>query len=138
MPSKTAILKNLQRAKLEASKSTFFKQHVGCVLMVGNRVLALAHNSEKTYPIQQRYNKFRGFRHPERDNFGYIHAEMQILQKTQYLDLDWEDTTLYIGRVTRGGEQGLARPCPACERAIRKRGIGTVYYTLDKEGFDIL
>ena len=63
---------------------------------------------------------------------------MQALQNTKYLDIDWEDVVLYVGRQTRTGEQGLAKPCPACQKAIKERGIGTVYYTLNNDGFDVL
>lgn len=138
MPSKTQILKFLDKAKQESTKSTFFKQKVGCVMTIGNKPIVVAHNSEKTYPIQKKYNRYRNFRRPEEDNHAYIHAEMQALQNTKYLDIDWEDVVLYVGRQTRTGEQGLAKPCPACQKAIKERGIGTVYYTLNNDGFDVL
>ena len=138
MPSKTQILKFLDKAKQESTKSTFFKQKVGCVMTIGNKPIVVAHNSEKTYPIQKKYNYYRNFRRPEEDNHAYIHAEMQALQNTKYLDIDWEDVVLYVGRQTRTGEQRLAKPCPACQKAIKERGIGTVYYTLNNDGFDVL
>lgn len=138
MPSKSTILKNLEKAKEISYNSNFFRQGVGAVLYLGNKRIAHGVNSAKSYPIQKRYNQYRNFRTGDATNFAYIHAEMDCLQKTKYLDIEWSDTILYVGRRKRDNTQGLAKPCPACERAIRDRGIGTVYYTLEGSGFDIL
>ena len=133
------IYKFLEKAKKISINSNFPRQKIGCVLTYHNKILAIGTNLNKTYPIQKKYNKFRQFsRKDNTTNNGCIHAEMLCLQKTKYLNLNWEDVILYVGREKIDGTQGLAKPCPACQKAIKERKIGTVYYTLEKEGFDIL
>lgn len=139
MPSKTSILRNLEKAKKVSKFSNFPRQKVGCVLMLKNKILAIGYNSTKTYPIQKKYNQFRKFSRIDKTTHnGFIHAEMMCLQKTKYLKINWEDVVLYVARIKVDGSQGLAKPCPACIKAIKERGVGTIYYTLEETGFDIL
>ena len=139
MPSKKNVIKFLSKALKTSRNSDFDRQKVGCVLVFKNKIVAFEKKKKKTYPIQKKYNLFRNFSRADKTtNNGMIHAEMMCLQKTKYLNLNWEDVILYVGREKIDGTQGLAKPCPACQKAIKERKIGTVYYTLEKEGFDIL
>lgn len=139
MPSKKMIFKFLSKALEISKKSDFNRQKVGCILTIKNKIIAYGYNSQKTYPMQKKYNNFRTFSRIDKTTHnGMIHAEMMCLQKTKFLDLDWEEVTLYVARTKANNSQGLAKPCEACQKAIKERGIGTVYYTLEKEGFDIL
>ena len=140
MPSKKTILKFLDRAKQDSLKSDFPRQGVGCVAVIGNKQIAIAHNTCKSHPKQKEYNKYRGFDEPDKDK-GTIHAEIHVLQKIRHLDVDFEDVVLYVGRQKKDGSQGMAKPCKACQRMINEMGIGTVYYTeddVDGVKFDVL
>ena len=130
MPSKKTILKFLDKAKQDSLKSNFPRQGVGCVAVIGNKQIAIGHNTTKSHPKQKEYNKYRNFEHPEKDT-GTIHAEINVLQKIRHLDLDFEDVVLYVGRQKKDGSQGCAKPCKACQKLIKEMGIGTVYYTED-------
>lgn len=138
MPSKTTILKNLEKAKAISKLSDFPKQKIGCIIIYKN-CWFFGFNSSKTYPIQKKYNLFRKFyRIDKTTHNGFIHAEMMCLQKTKFLDWNWDEVIMYVARTKVDGTQGLAKPCEACQKAIKERGIGTVYYTLEDSGFDIL
>lgn len=112
-------------ARQASLKSDFEKCHTGAVAIYHSRVLALGWNSEKTSSMQARYNKARGF-----DGYVFrssIHAEMMVINKIKYLDIDFSRVRLFVWR---GNEYPqISRPCAACEKAIRDLGIKRVFYT---------
>ena len=128
MPSEATIKRFMLRAREAAKHSTYPKQSIGAVLVYGNKILATGYNTNKTNTTQKRYNIERGYDQNVKNN-GICHAEMQILLKTKFLDIDWDKTTLYVYRELKNGTIGCAKPCPACEKAIKERGITSVYYT---------
>lgn len=101
---------------------------LGAVAIYNNKILALGWNSNsKTSSLQARYNCLRGF-----DGYSFkssIHAEMMVISKIRYLDINFKDVRLFIWRGKEAPK--LARPCQACEKAIRDLGIRRVFYTGD-------
>lgn len=130
MPSELSIKRNFQKAKAASALSDFPTHKLGAVMMLGNKVLAVGYNITKTHPIQKKYNIERGY-DPNVRNNGQIHAEMMCLINTKYLDVDWSRVSLYIYREHKDHTTALAKPCPACEKAIRERGIKQVYFTTE-------
>ena len=131
MPSELSIKRNFQKAKAASMLSDFPTYKLGAVMMLGNKVLAVGYNITKTHPIQKRYNIERGY-DPNVKNNGQIHAEMMCLINTKYLDVDWSRVSLYIYREHKDHTTAIAKPCPACEKAIRERGINQVYFTTEE------
>ena len=130
MPSELSIKRNFQKAKAASMLSDFPNHKLGAVMMLGNKVLAVGYNITKTHPIQKKYNIERGY-DPNVKNNGQIHAEMMCLINTKYLDIDWSRVSLYIYREHKDHTTAMAQPCPACEKAIRERGIKLVYFTTE-------
>lgn len=99
---------------------------LGAVAIYGGKVLAIGWNCNKTHPIQARYNSMeRGF-----DGYSYkstIHAEMMVINKIKYLDINFSKVKFFVWRGKEGPK--LSRPCAACERALRDLGIKHVFYT---------
>lgn len=111
-----------QKASL---RSDFGRCHTGAVAIYGGKVLALGWNSDKTSSMQARYNKARGFN-------GYtfkssLHAEMMVVNKIKYLDIDFSQVRIFVWRGKNSPE--MSKPCAACEKAIRDLGIKKVFYT---------
>ncbi len=131
MPSELSIKRNFQKAKAASTLSDFPTHKLGAIMMLGNKVLAVGYNITKTHPIQKKYNIERGY-NPDVKNNGQIHAEMMCLINTKYLDVDWSRVSLYIYREHKDHTTAVAKPCPACEKAIRERGINQVYYTTEE------
>lgn len=131
MPSELSIKRNFQKAKAASMLSDFPTHKLGAVMMLGNKVLAVGYNITKTHPIQKKYNIERGY-DPDVKNNGQIHAEMMCLINTKYLDVDWSRVSLYIYREHKDHTTAIAKPCPACEKAIRERGINQVYFTTEE------
>ena len=112
-------------AKSASLNSDFPRSHTGAVAVYHNKVLALGWNSNKTSSMQARYNAARGF-----NGYHYkstIHAEMMVVNKIKYLDIDFSQVRMFIWR----GEDKpqISKPCAACEKAIRDLGIKRVFYT---------
>jgi tRNA(Arg) A34 adenosine deaminase TadA len=84
-------------------------------------------------PMQKEFNPCRGFEDDACKHFG--HAEMRALHKliNLYYDknLDMSKLSIIIYREHRNGNYALAKPCKACEAALRKVGIRNIYYTGD-------
>ena len=113
-------------AKNASYHSDFGCHSLGAVALYGGKLLAIGWNSCKTHPIQAKYNSAqRGF-----DGYTYrstIHAEMMVLNKIKYLDINFNKVKLFVWRGK--DTPRLAKPCPACEKAIRDLGIKHIYYT---------
>lgn len=118
-----------------ASKSEFHRAQMGCVATYRRRVIAEANNSNKTHPLQGKYNVYRDDYHDNGTVIPKVHAEIACLSIVKSLmvkhDINPADITLYVARSCRNRESGLARPCKACMRAIKDMGIKKVFYTTD-------
>ena len=112
-------------ARKASLNSDAMPHKLGAVAIYNNHVLAVGWNSEKTSSLQARYNCERGF-----DGYAFkssIHAEMMVISKIRYLDIDFKNVKLFIWRGKH--EPRLAKPCAACEKALRDLGIRHVFYT---------
>lgn len=140
MPSHNAILKNLDRARKVSLCSDFKRARLGCVVVIGSKVVSVGYNQLKTSPVQKEYNKYRTYRQehiPDHIHNDTLHAEIDALNKCSYLDYDWKTAEIYIGREDRAGNSKLAKPCPACLEAIKQRGIKRIFYTTE-DGYGFL
>jgi len=52
------------------------------------------------------------------------HAESRCLRKAGW------GSTLWVARILKSGEWGLAKPCTNCQNMIRHMGVKRVYYTI--------
>lgn len=118
--------KGYELAKAASLNSDFYKCHTGAVAIYGNKVLAIGWNSEKLSPLQAKYNtRTRGFNgHEYRSS---IHAEMMVVNKIKYLDVDFSQVRIFVWRGHK--TPMLSKPCKACEKAMRDLGIRKVFYT---------
>jgi deoxycytidylate deaminase len=126
-------LRRFYQAREEALRSDFQGQQVGCVIVLGNRVLARAHNSTKTHTEQAAFNIYRQFNQEPDSVIPRVHAEIAALSKCRYADVDWSKVELYVWRETKDERKyGNSSPCISCRAAIKKRGIRRVFYTGDE------
>lgn len=102
----------MQCAKVESNKSRGNWQ-LGAVIVKKNKVIAKAHNLDKTHPI------FGSGRYKN------LHAEGHAIWKAVRQGIDVTGSTIYVYRKN----ENLAKPCPCCMRLIQKYGIKNVIYT---------
>ena len=118
-------MRGYELARKSSLKSDFNRQSLGAVAVYGNKVLAYGWNRNKTSSIQAKYNFERGF-----DGYAHkssIHAEMMVVNKIKYLDVDFSAVKIFVWR----GKNSplMSKPCAACEKAMRDLGIKKIYYT---------
>lgn len=124
-----------RHAAAEAEKSTFTgacSVKVGAVAVLGGCVIARGHNSNKTSPIQAKYNHLR-YSDPATGYYpAKVHAEIACLTKIKYLDPPaLAKVEVYVYRELKNGRPAMARPCPSCRAMMRELGIRKVCYSTD-------
>lgn len=132
------------QAYIEATKSTFNRFQVGCVIAYKGHIIGRGHNSNKTHPMQKEYNdKYRRFNNAKGAYVKHsIHAEISAITSVSYVvgkDIDWSKCKIYVYRICNGRRLGFgcAKPCPACTHALRDLGVKDCYYT-DNEGLSYI
>lgn len=85
------------------------------------RLLAIGRNSYvKTHPLQAQVNSKIGKKQ------AFLHAEVAALVKVK----DWSKAhRIVITRFNRNGDPVCARPCEACQYAIKLAGIKRIEHT---------
>lgn len=113
-----------QIAKVISRMSTHHRFKVGALIVHKNKLISAGTNSNKSHPVQKRYDKVRGFK-----TYHGCHAEVRAILNSKLSTLT--DCTVYVYRETKNGTLGNSRPCPACLKMIRDYDIKTIYYTTD-------
>lgn len=84
------------------------------------KVLSVGRNSyTKTHPLQAHYGRKSG-----RPNAIYLHAELRALLLARE-----QVHKLVVLRYDKDGKPAMAKPCPACQLAIREFNVRQVEYT---------
>lgn len=124
-------------ARQEALKSGFDHFHLGCVIVYKGHVIGRGSNSDKTHPLQKKYNKERKFNRGGTKPVKHsVHAEIAALSSIPYPlqeTIDWGKVKVYTYRICNGKplKQGCSRPCAACIKALRDKDIQKIYFTTD-------
>lgn len=82
--------------------------------------------------MQYEYNQYRSFQDIGPDSITpCCHAEIAALTrlKNLYPNVNPKDLNILVYRENADGKYVMAKPCPACEQALRDYGIKHVYYT---------
>lgn len=118
------------KASKVAEISDFAKVNIGCIAVYQGTIIGVGFNTNKTHPMQKKYNRYRNG-----ENFiPKLHAEINCLNSIRYLDINFSKVKLYIYRKRKSAKYGMCRPCSSCLAAIKDLGIKHIYYTTD-EGF---
>lgn len=118
------------KASQVAEISDFAKINIGCIAVYQGTIIGVGFNTNKTHPMQKKYNRYRN----GEIFIPKLHAEINYLNSIRYLDINFSKVKLYIYRKRKSAKYGICRPCPSCMAAIKDLGIKHVYYTTD-EGF---
>lgn len=127
-------LSKTHRAYFEAAKSVaqlsdFPRINVGAVAVYKHRIISSGYNSNKTNPVQKRFNAYRF----SAESPACLHAEIAcLLPLLNRKDINFRDVSLYVYREYKSGQLAIAKPCASCNALIRSLGIKHVYYTGDQ------
>lgn len=109
----------LSRATNLAATSTVRQKH-GAIIVRGGSILALGINSVRNESIRDLP-----------DSVYTTHAESAAIRSLGPVRKDsLAGCTLYVARISRGGNIGYSRPCDDCYRQIGLSGIKTIIFTL--------
>lgn len=113
--------------KIAASLPVIRGQQRICAVVCDKRgrVLSVGVNSySKTNPTMKHYAIKAG--NPEAQ---YLHAEVAALVALSYNDRQ-KVHKIFVSRLMKNGETGLAMPCSICQLALKEYGIKEVSYTV--------
>ena len=120
----------LRKAKVMAEISDFHNQHVGCVVVYKNKIISAGCNSNKTHPIQRKYNRVRfDVDATEKYSPDSLHAEIHALIPVANMNIDWSKVWVFTYRKLKSKKGGLARPCDSCMAFIKRLGIRHIVYS---------
>lgn len=123
-------MKFFEKAAEIAITSNFEKHRLGCIAVLKSKIIAASPNKLKTHPLQKEFDKYRNFNcESDLKNMHSLHAEISCLNMIKCQDINYKDVELYIVRIRKDGNFGLARPCPACFNCILSKGIHNIYYS---------
>lgn len=95
---------------------------MGATIVKSGRILARACNEPKNSPATPGMPV----------NKCSVHAEAAVLRLA-----DGAGATVYVARMGRNGQRGLARPCQACEELLRQHGVRRVIWTIDDHSYGV-
>ena len=107
--------------------SNFKGPHIGAVVVEGNRILSTAYNSNKTHPLQHRYNIYRHFETYDHSQ-PKSHAEIAALSPLIGKEINWNRVSIFVYREDQHGNRLCCKPCEACSRLINDLGIKNIFY----------
>lgn len=109
-----ADIRWVRLALLQAEQAPHEKWRVGAVLIRGGSVIGTG------------YNRYRN--DPAMVSPGEVsyHAESVALRRAGDNAFG---ATMYVARITKGGELGMAKPCHRCQELLITSGIHTVVWT---------
>lgn len=111
-----------QIARVISQLSTHKRFKIGAIIVCKNKLISAGTNSEKSHPVQKRYDKERGFK-----THHSCHAEIRAILNSKLSDLS--GCTIYTYRETKNKGLAMARPCAACLRMIKDYNIKIINYT---------
>ena len=123
-------LKFFNNATKVAMESKFDVYHLGCIAVLKNKIIAASPNKLKTHPVQKQYDSYREFNClNDLKNMHSLHAEIACLNSLKYQNINYKDVELYVVRIRRDGNYGMARPCIACSNYIKNLGVRKIFYS---------
>lgn len=122
-------------AREASMKATYTGSHrfspaIGGVAIYKGTLIATAWNTDKTSPLQARYNVYRF----HADTLDKAHCEVNLIQKIRWKfgdSIDWSKVHIYLYREYKDGRLAPSRPCPACMALIKDLKIRKIYYTTE-------
>lgn len=58
------------------------------------------------------------------------HAEVAALKAVPD-GISLKNATMYVARISKGGNAAMSAPCEACQKALKIAGVRKVCYTID-------
>lgn len=109
-------------AEQVSTLSSYGRVKIGSVIVRGGKIISVGVNKRKTHPLQHEYNQYRKYK--LRNDF--LHSEMCAILNAK---CNLRGSEIYVARKDNHGNPAICRPCEACMKALKDRGVSGVYYT---------
>jgi len=109
------------------SNDTYPKWRLSAVIVKGGAVLSVGQSKLRTNPAVCDFDE-PGVR--ERVS---IHAEMDALKRCG----NPKGAVIYVARIGRSNDIGLAKPCRSCQKKLIAAGIKRVVYTINNVEYGV-
>ena len=119
------------RATYQGTRSA---PQIGAVAVYKKSIVAEAWNSNKTSPLQAKYNVYR---FSETDTPAKLHCETALIQKLRWKfgdSIQWDKLDIYLYREYKDGSLAPSRPCSSCLMLLKELGLRRIHYTTE-DGF---
>ena len=115
-------------AKAMSELSDHPKYKVGCVVVIGHRIMSSGRNSNiRCHAVQAKLDKeMFGCECP-----GKVHSEVDALLPLIKSRVDLSKAYIYVYREHKNNTLACARPCSRCMKLIKQCGVKRIYYTSD-------
>lgn len=131
--TETRINHYFNLAKNASHYSDNKRAKLGSVIIYKNKVLSVGWNVEnKTNPLQEEYNRLRGYDISVEFTKSSLHAEFSAMLRIKHMEIDFGKIHMFVYREKKDGTTGNARPCPACMGLAKTLGIKNIYYTTNE------
>jgi tRNA(Arg) A34 adenosine deaminase TadA len=96
---------------------------MAAIISKRKRIISTGVNQRKTHPLMQRFT----------DNHlkVHLHAEIDAIKNAlkTHRESELKGAEIFVARVMKSGQRGIAKPCAVCQRALDEFGITGVYWT---------
>ncbi len=122
-------LKYLKVAESVSLTSDYERVHIGaCVVKKGN-IIGVGCNSNKSHPVQKKYNELVPYDRPRHG----IHAEIKALLKC---NVNTNNSTIYVFRRGRDSNIRNCSPCESCRAYMIECGVKRIVYVAENGVFE--
>lgn len=118
-------IRYLKLAEVMSAYSDYHRIHIGAVVVKKHSVISTGCNKNRSHPIQRDYNMLAGMEYRIKCR---LHAEIDALIKAGD---DAKGATLYVFRRRKDNLLGMCKPCDACMKYAKDKGIKRIVYTVD-------
>ena len=104
---------------------------IGAAAIYKGALVATAANTNKTSPLQARYNVYR---YKDADTPCKAHAETALVQKLRWKfgdSINWSKVHIYLYREYKDGGLAPSRCCPSCMAMLKSLGVKKIFYTTE-------
>ena len=102
---------------------------IGAVAVYKGSIVAEAWNTNKTSPLQQKYNQYRF----NPINFpAKTHCETMLIQRLRWKfgdNIQWDKVDIYLYREYKDGSLANSRCCESCYHMLLDLGVKRIFYT---------
>jgi tRNA(Arg) A34 adenosine deaminase TadA len=108
--------------KAEESVLIGCSKHAAALVYKGS-ILCTGVSKQKSHPLMKRFS--------DHEKKIYLHAEIDVIVRaiSRYGVEILPECSLFVLRISRGGNIGLSKPCAVCARAIDAFKIKEVYWS---------